>query len=646
MRPEGGLGGGKGMPGLLRKLLIATFADLGALLLVVLAHASLSAALLVSAAGVLALALVLLSVSTAALGAVYAWRAYPSHRRVILFLAGITLVTLLAHAYIIGNPPASDQHAPVTGAVGAQLFSPDKDNGGSPYVSVTSDQVGGELAVTASASGSEPIVITGVNASTKLSGPGFSGLATFQSPLQPGQLATGTWNVTGTVTAITVDYQSLNCYSKPNHEYGCIMDEIFYVPEGMGILAGQHCTTGAGAPTDCHLEHPPLTPALLAAGMAVLGEYNSAGWRLMPALLGTLSIPLVFGMAWKVSGEKKLAYLSSALLALDVMFFSQSSAGLLDVPEVFFTLAAFFAYFVGLKVWKLDRYVIAGVLLGVAGLAKETAVFAVLALATFVLFFGEGDRWTRLYSVIKVVLVVGLVFAAGLQVYDSALTTSQYPTFVQNVSYILSYGSSLIANKLACQPTTGYWCKFPNDAGGPPILPTDWLLYYSPVAYYATSVCPNSVNGVCQGGSYVAIAYYGVTNLLETWTVYVWVPLVAYAIYTYFRRRAPSLEEFGFQPEEQARATGETKYAAFTLTLFLWSYVPYVFLFLAGRVTYPFYVIPAIPAMAMGAAYWISRSWFPRWLMWIYLAMVVGFFLVYFPDKAFLPQWLRILIGH
>ncbi len=41
-----------------------------------------------------------------------------------------------------------------------------------------------------------------------------------------------------------------------------------------------------------------------------------------------------------------------------------------------------------------------------------------------------------------------------------------------------------------------------------------------------------------------------------------------------------------------------------------------------------------------------SALWFPKWLAAVYLSMVFVFFLVYFPDKAFLPLWLRALIGH
>jgi hypothetical protein len=632
----------------LRILVLGVFVDLGLLLLVILAHVATSSEALLVPAAVLGAGLATLTVASIILGIAYAWRTFPIHRRAVAFIVGLTLVVLAAHLYVVGFPPASDGRS-LTGIIGTQVASGDKDGNGNSLLTVTSNMTGQLLSVTVRASGSDAIANINLNAPVGATGGGFSKPPSFSNPLEPGSLTVGTWTVPAQASRLNITYQSLNCYNTGSRNYGCIMDEVFYVPEAMGVLSGQNCSTTT---SDCHMEHPYLVPALIAGGMAVFGTYSALGWRIMPALLGTFSIPLLFGIAWKASGDKRVAYLSATLLGLDVMFFSQSGGALLDVPEAFFGLAAFFSYFAGLRVWKLDKYVISGIFLGVAGLAKETAVFIALGFLTYVILFGDGTWRLRVYSVFKVALVLALVFAAGLQAYDSTLGSPAMPTFVNHVGYILSYGSSLKADKLACQPTTGYWCKFPNDPGGPPILPTDWILYYSPVSYFATSVsvCPNTVNGACQGGqyTYVALAYYGVTNLIETWTVFVWGPLTALVVYRHFSRPQPRLEEFGFADGggQSPNVPGTTKFAGLTLTMFLWTYVPYIFLFLGERVTYPFYFVPAIPAVALGASYWLTRDWFPRKLMYVYLAMAFIFYFVYFPAKGFLPDWLRVIIGH
>lgn len=631
----------------------AAFFALFAFVLFVVAHAATGSPALVDASEGSGAILVGLAVASAALGIATSWRRYPRHRRMIIFIVALTLITLSAHAYVIGNPSASTPGS-VSGGAGTSFSDSN--------VVVNSSVAGSQLSVTVTDSGSSSISSVELSSSGVLPGGGFAVPPSYAAPLEPGGTVQGSWTLTsgGSSANLTLDYQVLSCYDQKDQVYGCIMDEVYYVPAAQHLLAGAQCQVDAdrAAPGYCNPEHPPLVKALMAAGMFVFGEYNVVGWRVMPALLGTFCIPLLFGIAWKLSGSKKVASVSALLLALDVMFFSQSSGGLLDAPPVFFALAAFLVYLAELKWWKADRYVLAGVLLGLSGLSKETSVFLAMALVTFILFFEEGSRLSRLYSSLKVVFVVGIVFGAGLQVYDSTMAASAFPTFVHQVSYMLSYGSSLIANKLACSPVTGYWCEYANDPGGPPILPTDWLVYYSPVGYYVTSVV------VTPGGTYTGIGYYGVSNLIETWTTFIWIPLAAYAIFAYYRSKRlpveqteagpaspsispadpPSAPEPGPTPGEGM--PGETRFAAFALVLFLWSYVPYLFMLLAGRVTYPFYFVPAIPAVAMGAAYWINKKWFPKPLLAVYLLAAFGFFLVYFPDKAFLPVWLRILLRH
>ena len=76
------------------------------------------------------------------------------------------------------------------------------------------------------------------------------------------------------------------------------------------------------------------------------------------------------------------------------------------------------------------------------------------------------------------------------------------------------------------------------------------------------------------------------------------------------------------------------------------TFLPYVALFLYGRVTYPYYVLSADPALAIGMAWVMTRKWFPKDVAYILLAGVLGWFIVFYPDKSFLPVWLRVLLGH
>jgi dolichyl-phosphate-mannose--protein O-mannosyl transferase len=122
-------------------------------------------------------------------------------------------------------------------------------------------------------------------------------------------------------------------------------------------------------------------------------------------------------------------------------------------------------------------------------------------------------------------------------------------------------------------------------------------------------------------------------------------PLAVLAVWEVFRPRRGGLDRFGFGDTASRSLSGETKLALLSLIWFSWNYFPYLALFAAGRVTYPFYFIPALPAVAMGASYFLTWKSVPRYARFLYVAGAFLFFFLFFPDKAFLPVWLRALIG-
>ncbi len=531
-------------------LLLASFVALAFLLLTIVAHAATGdpSLLLPAAAGVAVLTA--LAVATVCTGTLFCYLRYPSYRVPLLFVVGITLATLAAHAFVINEPPTSGCSVPAT------------------------------------------------------------------------------------------------------NSSGCIMDEgVYYVPAANLMLKGTQCgllQNGTEYPSACNLEHPFLGKAFIAAGMALFGD-TDLGYRIFQVLLGTFCLPMLFLVALKVSGSRRLAYLGASFLALDVMFFVHSGAGLIDVQQVFFTLLALLAYLYGMKVWKADKYVLAGVFLGLAGLTKETALFGAAAVVTFMVLFGEGTLRDRGEGAVKVLLALLVVFAAGMQVYDSLFASASFPTFLQQVQFILKFGSSLTGPLLCTPPnpvvtlqTGPYWCAFPSDPHvATPILPLNWITYYTPVNYYVDTYCLGVVNafGNCIGGSYVTVGYWGVTNLVVTWAVFAWAPLAAVALYLGLARRRKG--------EDPKPMDGETRLAGLALVWFLWCYLPYyVIQYGLDRITYPYYILPAVPSLSLGAAYLVTRPWFPKRASVAYLAAAFVFFLVFFPDKSFLPVAVRELMGH
>jgi dolichyl-phosphate-mannose-protein mannosyltransferase len=411
-----------------------------------------------------------------------------------------------------------------------------------------------------------------------------------------------------------------NCHDSTKNVDGCIMDEVYYVPAAQTLLAGEKCAPYAD---NCNLEHPFLSKAFIAAGIAIFGN-GTFGWRIFEALLGTFSVPVLFGICWSMTKNARLALYASFLLAFETLFFVHSSIAVIDVSAIFFALLGFLFYFAKVRWWKFTPITLTAIAFGLSALSKETAIMLFLVLTGYHLLFGEGSRERRVMSVMELALLVFLVFAVGLQVYDSLFGAGAATTFLGQIDFILRYGSSLTMT-----PSSQGWI---DTIFKTPITPLNWITYYSPIGYLITNV---KVTAGSTSYSYVSAGYYGITNQFEVWMTYLW---GAYVVYLWRRTRGAQ-----FASEQEGR---DFRLARLALLWFLVVFLAYVALYLYGRITYPYYFVQAVPALAMGAAYFLTRSWFPRGVSYIVLAGVFLWFFIFYPDKSFLPDQVRVWIGH
>ena len=439
-----------------------------------------------------------------------------------------------------------------------------------------------------------------------------------------------------------------SCFDSSKEVDGCVMDEIYYVPAAQTLLQGDKCGPYG---TNCNLEHPFLSKAFIAAGIVLFGN-NDFGWRFFTVLLGTACIPVLFGVCWRFSKDSTLSLFASFLLAFETLFFVHSSIAVIDVQAVFFALLAFLVYICDFRLWKLNRFVLAGILLGLSALCKETAVFLLFFLAVYHLFLGRGSKKLRLAGSAGTFAVAVVVFAAGLQVYVMLFGAPDVHSFIDDVRYILSYGSGLKG------------VGWTDAVFGTPITPFNWMTYFSAVGYFITRVLSNGVP------QYISLGYWGTPSFFEIWLTYLWVPYVLYLTIRRWRtsrmsamipqptaepgtnlslddaplfRETPSLAAM---QALEASSEGTFRLGWFALLWFVMTYFPYFALYYYGRVTYPFYLVPAMPAIAIGSAFVLSRKWFPREVAYILLGGVFLWFFLYYPDKSFLPTWLRMIMGH
>ncbi len=117
--------------------------------------------------------------------------------------------------------------------------------------------------------------------------------------------------------------------------------------------------------------HPPLAKEIMAASMFLLNTQDAWAWRLPGALLGVLSVYLIYLLAKKLFKNENIALVSSFIFSLDGLNFVQSRVGMNDIYYVTFFLVA-------LLLLLNKKYLFSAIFLGLALASKWAAIYAFL----------------------------------------------------------------------------------------------------------------------------------------------------------------------------------------------------------------------------------------------------------------------------
>ncbi|MEU4666732.1 phospholipid carrier-dependent glycosyltransferase [Amycolatopsis sp. NPDC023774] len=144
------------------------------------------------------------------------------------------------------------------------------------------------------------------------------------------------WLVTLILTVIggVVRLQNLGV---PTDHGTPVFDEKHYVPQAAQMLRNGGYEDNAGYEL---IVHPPLAKDFIAIGEWLFG-YNGWGWRIMPALAGTLIILLTIRVARRLTRSTLLGGIAGVLVISDGVLHLQSRMGMLDIFIALFVLAAF-----------------------------------------------------------------------------------------------------------------------------------------------------------------------------------------------------------------------------------------------------------------------------------------------------------------
>jgi len=154
-----------------------------------------------------------------------------------------------------------------------------------------------------------------------------------------------------------------------------VFDEVYYVDGAKDLLANGVEVDGSKAE---FIVHPSLGKWLISLGIAIFGD-DSFGWRFTTALVGVISVVVIYLVALRLFDSKMVALLAAFLLAIDGLAIVMSRTALLDNFLALFALLAF---------WALveKQYLLMGIALGAAVSTKWSGLYflaAFLVLAGF-----------------------------------------------------------------------------------------------------------------------------------------------------------------------------------------------------------------------------------------------------------------------
>ena len=157
---------------------------------------------------------------------------------------------------------------------------------------------------------------------------------------------------------------------------GKIFDEIYYATNAHSLLQnGVEIDSKNGLAQ--FIVHPPTGKWLIAAGIKVFG-YNEFGWRFASALVGAISIVLMYFTAKKLFNNQLLSFFATALISLDGLHLVHSRIALLDIFLLLFIQIAVLAFL-------NSRYWISALALGLACSVKWSGLYVLIALAFYAL---------------------------------------------------------------------------------------------------------------------------------------------------------------------------------------------------------------------------------------------------------------------
>ncbi len=395
-----------------------------------------------------------------------------------------------------------------------------------------------------------------------------------------------------------------------------IFDEVYYVEDAKSFLA-------TGGVEDSFAVHPPVGKWLIAASIELFGD-SSFGWRASGAAVGGAVTLLTWLLGMRLFRRRWQAAVATLLLMMDGLFIVQARTAMLDIHLAFFVVLG--AWLLVGDLQGLDRA--GSTAHGLRHRRRADRWFAGIAFG-----LAAGTKWSGLLSLgAAIVLVVGFELLARRRLHGTAakrlgtlaLGVVVPLLLVPVATYALTYAPWLAAYEHTtegqddCREATerGEDCTYPFEARVRGLArehvdiarfhrdlesthayrsqPHTWPVLGRPISYYYET-CPATVDEAelaeCEVPVGTAAEVLALGNPALWWGWALLVPLLTGAM----GRRDP---------------------AAWVILGFHGGlFIPWL---VVARPAFFFYMVPALPFLALGAAAALGRlRTNPKdWLPW------------------------------
>jgi dolichyl-phosphate-mannose--protein O-mannosyl transferase len=362
---------------------------------------------------------------------------------------------------------------------------------------------------------------------------------------------------------------------------GYIFDEVYYAKNANSLIRNGVELNAQGQAE--FIVHPPLGKWLIGIGIKIFGN-DEFGWRISAAVIGTLSVVLIYLITKELFKSVFLSNIAAALMAFDGLALVMSRVALLDIFLIFFILLAFY-FLIKNDLW------LSGVAIGLAAATKWSAIFLIpfFILLTINYLQIEPVKWLKraaqfifLPSLIYLISWSGWIFTSGG--WDRQSGSNVFTSLWKYHIAILDFHQSLAE-------THSY------DAN-----PWSWLILGRPTSFFYET--PNGCGASSCSQEILAIG----TPIL--W----WAGIFAIAL------------TFGFF------ITNRDRISAVILAGIAGTYLPWFLI--QGRTTFYFYAISILPFLILALIYafnWALQYGDYRKQIIVFLALVALNFIYFLP---------------